>query len=201
MNTLQVLFTTVLNMSITASFVAIGVLCVRLILKKMPKVFSYALWSAVLIRLVFPVSFTSTLSFLSMIKPGTQQTSGALAYVPYNIGLMQTPGIDVGINSLNKAVNSSLPQAIHTASVNPMQIMMAILSIVWVVGVALLILYSIISYLKVIKIINTATLVKDEIFETDRIVTPFVCGFIKPKIYIPTDISRCISKRWRRKMV
>ncbi|HWQ43755.1 MAG TPA: M56 family metallopeptidase, partial [Desulfosporosinus sp.] len=144
MNTLQAIFTTVLNMSITASFVAIGVIIARLILKKIPKIFSYALWSAVLIRLVFPVSFTSTFSFLSVIKPGTQQTTGALAYVPYNMGLMQTPGIDVGVENINKAVNSSLPQAVQTASVNPMQIVMAFLSIVWVVGVALFIIYSVI---------------------------------------------------------
>lgn len=189
MNTLQVVFTTVLNMSITASFVAIGVIIARLMLKKMPRIFSYALWSAVLIRLVFPVSFTSTFSFLTVIKPGTQQTTGALAYVPYNMGLMQTPGIDVGVDGINKAVNSSLPQAIQTASVNPLQIIMTILSIVWAVGVALLIIYSVISYLKVINNVKTSTLVRDEIFETDRIVTPFVCGFIKPKIYIPTDIS------------
>jgi len=190
MNTLQVIFTTVLNMSITASFVAIGVIFARLILKKMPRIFSYALWSAVLIRLVFPVSFTSTFSFLSVIKPGTQQTSGAIAYVPYNMGFMQTPVIDVGINGINKAVDSSLPQVVTTSSVNYMQIVMAILSIVWVVGIALLILYSIISYLKVINNVKTATLVRNEIYETDRIATPFVCGFIKPKIYIPTDISQ-----------
>jgi len=190
MNTLQVVFTTILNMSITASFVAIGVIIARLMLKKMPRIFSYALWSAVLIRLVFPVSFTSTFSFLTVIKPGTQQTTGALAYVPYNMGLMQTPGIDVGVDSINNVVNSSLPQAVQTASVNPMQMVMASLSIVWVVGVALLILYSIISYLKVINNVKTSTLVRDEIFETDRIVTPFVCGFIKPKIFIPTDISQ-----------
>ena len=190
MNELQVLFTTVLNMSITASFVATGVIVARLMLKKMPRIFSYALWSAVLIRLVFPVSFTSTYSILTVIKPGTQQTTGALEYVPYNMGLMQTPGVDLGVDSLNKAVNSSLPQAVQTGSVNPMQIVMAILSVVWVVGVAVLIIYSVISYLKVINKVKTSTLVRDEIFETDRISTPFVCGFIKPKIYIPTDISQ-----------
>ena len=177
MNTLQVIFTTVLNMSITASFVAIGVMIVRLMLKKMPKIFSYVLWLAVLIRLVFPVSFTSAFSFLSVIKPGTQHITRAFACVPYNMGLMQTPGIDVGVNSINKAVNSSLPQAVQTASVNPMQIVMAILSMVWVVGVALLIVYSVVSYLKVINNVKTSTLLRDEIFETDRIVTPFVCGF------------------------
>ncbi|HZK84208.1 MAG TPA: M56 family metallopeptidase [Desulfosporosinus sp.] len=141
-------------------------------------------------RLVFPISFTSTFSSLSVINPGMQQTSGALAYVPYNMGLMQTPSIDVGVDGINKAVNSSLPQAVLGAGVNPMQIVIAILSIVWVVGVAVLSLYSVISYLKVINKVKTSTLVRDNIFETDRIVTPFVCGFKKPKIYIPTDISQ-----------
>src|SRR5665648_435224 len=189
MNALQALFTTVLNMSITASFVAMGVIFARLIFRKMPEIFSYVLWSAVLIRLVLPISFTSTLSFLRVIKPVTQQTTGALAFVPYNMGLMQTPGIDMGVDGINKAVNSSLPQALQNASVNPLQIVMAIFSIVWVIGAVVLIIYSVISYLKVINKVKTSTLVRNEIFETDRISTPFVCGFIKPKIYIPTDIS------------
>ena len=190
MNTLQVLFTTVLNMSITASYVAIGVIFIRLLLKKVPKIFSYALWLAVLIRLVCPVSFTSALSLLNVIKPGTQQNSGALAYVPLNIGLMKTPSINVGFGGLNKVVNNSLPQAVQTASANPMQIAIFILSIVWIVGATLLVLYSIISYLKVINNVQTATLISGNIFETDRTFTPFVCGFIKPKIYMPTGISQ-----------
>jgi len=57
-------------------------------------------------------------------------------------------------------------------------------------GVTLLILYSVISYLKVINNVKTSTLVRDDIIETDRIVTPLICGFMKPKIYIPTDISQ-----------
>jgi len=111
-----------------------------------------------------------------------------LSYVPYDIGIAQTPSIDVGVDGINKVVNSSLPQAVPTASVNPMQIVMAISSIVWIVGVALLILYSIISYLKLKQNIRTATRVSGNIFETDRIVTPFVYGFYKPKIYIPINI-------------
>lgn len=189
MNVLEAVFTIVLNMSITASFIAVGVMLARLILKKGPRLFSYALWSAVLVRLVIPVSFTSTFSLLNLIKPRTQQIARTLSYVPYNIGIAQTPSIDVGVDGINKVVNSSLPQAVPTASVNPMQIVMAISSTVWIFGVALLILYSIISYLKVKQNIRTATLVSGNIFETDRIVTPFVCGFYKPKIYIPINIS------------
>lgn len=57
MNALQDTFTTVLNMSITASYVAAGVMLVRFALRKAPKIFSYALWAVVLFRLICPFSF------------------------------------------------------------------------------------------------------------------------------------------------
>ena len=183
------LFTAVLNMSITASYVALAVIAIRLLLKKAPKVFSYALWLAVLIRLVCPFSFNSAFSFLSFLKPNVQVSTGAMEYVPYNIGLMQNPAVDVGIGGINHAVNSSLPPATPTASVNSMQIIMEIAGIIWVVGMVILLIYCVISYLKVINNVKTTTLVKDNIFETDRITTPFLCGFVKPKIYVPVGIS------------
>jgi bla regulator protein blaR1 len=190
MSTLQVIFITVLNMSLTASYVAVGVILIRLLLKKAPKIFSYALWLAVLIRLVCPFSFTSAFSFFNLMETSAKQNSGVITNVPYNIGLMQNPSINLGINSINKVVNNSLPPVVPTASVNPMQIVMSILSVLWVIGFALLVLHGIISYLKVVRNVKTATLLSGKIFETDRITTPFVCGFIRPKIYIPTGIAQ-----------
>lgn len=183
------LFTAVLNMSITASYVALAVIALRLLLKKAPKVFSYALWLAVLIRLVCPFSFNSTFSFFRFLKPNIQANTGIMQYVPYNVGLMQNPAVDVGIGGINHTVDSFLPPATPTASVNSMQIMMEIACIIWAIGMVLLLIYSVISYLKVINNVKTATQVKDNIFETDRITTPFLCGFIKPKIYVPVGIS------------
>ena len=176
-------------MSITASYVALAVIAIRMLLKKVPKAFSYALWLAVLIRLVCPFSFNSAFSLLSFLKPNVQVSTGAMEYVPYNIGLMQDPAVDVGIGGINQAVNSSLPSAMLAVSVNPMQIIMEFFRIIWVGGMVLLLIYSVISYLKVTNNVKTATLVKDNIFKTDRITMPFLCGFIKPKIYVPVGIS------------
>ena len=79
MNTLQKVFIAVLNMSITASYVAIGIMLIRLLfLRKAPKVFSYVLWSAVLIRLVCPVSFSSVFSLLCPVSSRALQGTGAL---------------------------------------------------------------------------------------------------------------------------
>ncbi|AOT69295.1 M56 family metallopeptidase [Geosporobacter ferrireducens] len=184
------LFTTILNMNITASYVVLAVIAIRLLFfKKAPKIFSYALWLPVWIRLVFPFSFNSSFSFLSLLKLNTQTSTGTMEYIPNNIGFMQNPVVDVGIHRINNAVNTSLPPAAPAASVNPMQIIMGIAGMIWVIVLSILLICSIISYLKVINNVKTATLVKDNIFETDRITAPFVCGFIKPKIFIPTGMQ------------
>jgi beta-lactamase regulating signal transducer with metallopeptidase domain len=183
------IFTAILNMSITASYVVVGVIVLRILFKKIPKVFSYALWLPVLIRLVFPYSFTSNFSFLSFLKSNAQSGTGAMEYVPNQIGLMNNPAIDIGIQRVNNSVNTTLQPAVAAASVNSMQIVMEIASIIWVVGIAVMLIYSVRSYVKVLIHVRTATLVKDNIFETDRISTPFVCGFIKPRIFIPAGMN------------
>jgi len=183
------LFTAVLNMSITASYVALAAIAARMLLIKAPKIFSYVLWLPVFIRLVCPFSFNSAFSFLNFLQHNPRLSSGAMEYVPYNIGFMQDPAVDVGIGSISNAVNSSLPPAAPMASANPMQVAMGFASNVWIVGVSLLLIYSIVSYLKVMDNVKTATLVRDNIFEADRITTPFVCGFIRPKIIIPAGMS------------
>ncbi|MBQ6540572.1 MAG: hypothetical protein IJL71_06075 [Oscillospiraceae bacterium] len=50
---MEAIITKLLTMSVTGSVVILLVLAARLMLKKMPKVFSYALWAVVLFRLLF----------------------------------------------------------------------------------------------------------------------------------------------------
>lgn len=183
------LFIAIVNMSITASYVALAVIAIRLLLGKLPKIFAYTLWAAVWMRLVCPFSFPSSFSVLNLLQPIAQSNQGAMAYIPPAIGLMQSPAVDVGIPGANQLLNSSLPAATPTASVNPMQLLTDMAAAIWLAGVAAFLLYSIISYASVSRHIRTATLIRDNIFETERIETPFVCGFIKPRIYVPTDLS------------
>ncbi|MEC0091969.1 M56 family metallopeptidase [Paenibacillus macquariensis] len=183
------LFLIILNMSITASYVTLAVIMARFLLRCAPKIFSYILWSAVLIRLVIPVSFTTNFSLLRFVQPHVQAGTGLMEFVPRDIGMLKYPIVDAGVSKISHLINSSLPGATTIASVNPMQIILWLGSIIWITGVAILLLYSIISYLKILTKVRTATLVKDHVYETDQISTPFVCGFLKPKIYIPTGIS------------
>lgn len=176
-------FIAILNMSLIASFVALGVILIRIPLKKAPKVFSYALWAVVLFKLLCPFTIETALSLVPMkAEP-----------VPQNIIYSQTPSIDSGIsfvdNSINRAITNTVPPANPAASVNPMQIILFALSCIWLAGIAVLLLYSLVSYFRLKYRVRMAIPVQENIYETDRIKTAFVLGFVRPRVYVPVGLS------------
>ena len=176
------LFLTVFNMSLTASYVALAVIMVRMLLKKAPKIFSYALWAVVLFRLVCPFTFESSLSLIPD-KTGS---------IPEDITFVQNTSVnnttDITGNWVNEPLNS-LPIVNSSGDMDIIAIVMESGAVVWVLGIISILLYVVISYLKLKHKLSTATLVRENIFETDRIQTPFVLGLIKPRIFIPIGIS------------
>lgn len=173
-------FISVLNMSLVASYAIVFVSLARLLLKKAPKVFSYALWAVVLVRLMCPFSFESAIGLL----PNNPQP------IPQDIVYQQAPQIDTGINIIDNSVNGALPPVINpTESVNPLQIWTFIGSHIWLIGIVIMIIYSIFQLLNLRKKLIGATPLKGNIYLADQIVSPFVIGFIKPKIYLPSDLS------------
>ena len=173
------IFLQILNMSFTASFVILFVLVARLFLKKSAKVFSYALWGIVLFRLICPLSFESVFSFLPVrVEPISQ-----------DIVYMNIPKIDTGITTINHAINSSLPAATPHASVNPLQIWVFLGRIIWLGGIAILLVYSIVSLMKFKKCLRCAVHKKDNIYIAEKLDTPFVMGIAHPKIYLPATLG------------
>jgi len=174
------LFINVLNMSVTASFAALIVIFVRLLLRKSPKIFSYALWAVVWFRLLCPFSFESTLSLLHV------QSS-----MPSSIIALADPaaGLEGRGLAINQSAETALTVANHLPEANYMGAAVNIAAAVWLVGIALILGYSIISYWKLKRRVFAATLTKDNIFETDQIQTPFVFGFFRPRIYIPAGVE------------
>ncbi|MBD2864628.1 M56 family metallopeptidase [Paenibacillus oceani] len=183
------LFLMILPMSITASLVALAVMVGRLCLRRVPKLFSYILWSAVAVRLLIPVSFSSDFSLLRLVQ--TQDAGGGyIGRVATLMEVQKNPVVDAGIREISRLVNSALPAiAAPATSTSPLQLILTIGSAIWITGVAGLLIRSIVSYLHLVSRLRTATLVQDNVYETDQIDTPFVCGFWKPKIYIPTGMS------------
>ncbi len=176
---LERIFLQLLNMSFTASIVIAFVLVARIILHKAPKVFSYMLWSVVLFRLICPFSFESIFSLLpTKANPISQ-----------DILYMQTPNIDTGIGITNQSVPVIISAPVPQASANPLQILISIFSYIWVLGVAALLVYSLIALFRLRKQLLNATLYQNNIFISSRIDTAFVMGIFYPKVYLPSDLN------------
>ena len=177
---MEELFLKILNMSITATYVLLAVLVLRLILKRAPKWISYALWSLVLFRLVCPISISSTLSVFGRIGK-TTSTGGGMEHIPVDISMAAIPQVDIGTTGMNAATPA--------ASANPMQTLIFIGTCIWLAAIGVMLIYSVVSYLRLKHSMMDATLVSGNIYETDNISSPFVCGLIKPKIYLPIGLS------------
>lgn len=173
------LFILVLNMSLVSSYVIIFVLLARFILKKAPKIFSYALWAVVLLRLLCPLSFESTLSLIPVDKQP----------IPQDIIFSQAPQISTGMVAVDNIINSVLPIPTDLgASLNPIQIWLYIGGIIWILGIVVMAIYSVISFTKLKHSLATSTPLKGNIYLADHISTPFVLGMIGPKIYLPASL-------------
>lgn len=171
----------ILNMSLKASYVILIVMLIRLLLKKAPKFISYVLWSVVAFRLIIPFSFESILSII----PESTNTNP----IPRDIVYQKTPQIKSGIEAVDNIVNRSLPAPSAVTSVNPMQIYMYIGSCIWMLGIVVLLIYSLVSVIRLRGQLKEAQLLEDNIFEANNLKTPFVLGIIKPKIYLPAGLN------------
>lgn len=175
------LFLSVLNMSITASLVILVVLLVRLLLKKAPKTFSYALWIVVLFRLICPFSFESAIGLLPINKTP----------IPQDIMYSTEPQIDTGINIVDSIVNPILPVANNMGeSINPLQVWVLVGSTIWVFGMLIMLIYSIIQFVRLKRKLVGAAPLRGNIYLADHISSPFVMGFIKPNIYLPSSMAK-----------
>lgn len=203
-----------LNMSLTGAVAVICVLLLRLMLKKAPKVISYALWAVVLFRLLCPVSVTSGLSLFGLLDaPSTSTVAGtnSMEYIPENIVQMElsdvttpAPGVSNTMNDtlppgVSNTLNDTLPQGQEQLAADSLKAPVAIGShvsigsyvtigtYVWLLGVMAMAAYSISSYIRLRKKLLMVSPLQDNIRLADEITTPFVMGLIRPKIYLPSD--------------
>lgn len=175
------LFLQIVNMSISASYLILAVLVLRLILRKVPKNLLIWLWALVAIRLALPVSLESALSLIPKSKP-----------IPADIAFAPAPAIDSGVPVIDRTVNPVIAENLTpnvTASVNPIQVLLTVISIVWVVGIAVMLLYAVVSYLRLSKQVSVSLRLRGNLYLCDGIPTPFILGIVKPRIYLPSDME------------
>ncbi len=184
---MNTLFNTIINMSITGSIVIAAVIIIRFLLKKLPKKYSYLLWSVVAFRLCVPVSFESIISIFQfkLLKAHPKNAvseSGVMPYVPMPepkaAPLPQTTAPLQG--GSNIAEMAEVQQTVTITDVLPY---------VWLAGVVLFALWGIVSYIRFNGLLSSSVKYIDNIYQSDRIETPLIFGIIKPKIYIPFEMN------------
>ena len=171
------LFLKIVNMSISASWVVIAVLALRFCLKKAPKWVNVLLWGIVAARMVFPFSIESVLSLI----PSAETISPTIM-------MEQTPSVQTGVPALNHVINPVISGSFTPApgaSANPLQIWIPVLAGIWLFGIVALFLYSAVSYWRLHRKVCEAVILRGNIYQSEKVCSPFVLGIIRPKIYLP----------------
>ncbi|MBQ4322543.1 MAG: hypothetical protein IJC19_01240 [Clostridia bacterium] len=174
-------FLKLLNMGITAGWLVFAVVLMRFLLKKAPRWITVALWSVVALRLILPFSLESSLSLVPSVQT-----------VPTDIVIQQSPAIDSGIPIINSVINPILSDSFAPTpgdSVNPLQVLTLVATVVWVAGMVAMLLYALISYLRIRRQVGEAALLRDNVWVCDHVATPFILGCFRPRIYLPSNLS------------
>ena len=200
------LFQAVLVMSLTAAATALAVLLIRAVMRilEVPRAIVFLLWAVVLFRMVCPVSFSSNWSLLSLFPAAEEQVAdfsdGDLSgnqviwdspqsHDRYQAGvngggIVVSPAPEDGGGSyvVTGPDGISPPATVETG-------WMPVLSVIWVLGVLVLWLWSLLSWLRLRLRLSAAVRTPDGAWESDRVDSPFVLGFFPPKIYLPLGLS------------
>ena len=186
---MEMIFLNVFNRSLAAGWLILAVIVVRFLLKKAPRRLSCVLWAVVAVRLLCP--FFPASSF-SLIPSGETISAEAVRFAP-------APAIDSGIPALTEALNPMIGERFAPApgtSVNPLYIWTAVAGIVWLVGVAVMAGYALLGSLRMRSVVREAVPLEsgaalpDNVWLCDAVRSPFILGIVRPKIYLPSGITR-----------
>lgn len=175
------LFIKLLNMGAAAAWLILAVCAARLLLRRQPKWMRCAMWALVGVRLLCPFTVKSALSLV----PGA-------ATVPRDIMTAPVPEIHSGVEAINSAVNPVLsgsfaPDPVQSA--NPLQILLPVLSAVWLAGCCAMAAYALVSYLRIKRHTRGAVMQEKGVYVCRAVPTPFILGVFAPRIYLPLGLN------------
>ncbi len=179
-------FLKLLNMSITASWLILAVLCIRLIFRNIPKWVNCVLWSVAAIRLICPFSIESQFSLMPSTEPIKSSTivEGELQnYIP---------SIDSHLTIVKNTINPMLEETFaynESESAAPLQVASYIAGIVWIGGMILLAAYAAWSMIRLHNMIRESVCYRDNIYLCDAVKSPFILGFVRPRVYLSSALS------------
>lgn len=174
-------FLKLLNLSISASWLILAVLVLRVVLKKAPKWVMPLLWGVVALRLVCLFSIESALSLI----PSAETIPSEIVTETREPVLYEQATLDI-------VTNPTLPSAaeVHVGvSRQQAQVDFNIYSVLWLAGMAALLVHALVSAGKLKRKLATAILLRDNIYESEFVDSPFVFGVVKPNIYLPMHMD------------
>lgn len=174
-------FLKLVNLSISASWLILAVLVLRVVLKKAPKWVMPLLWGVVALRLVCLFSIESALSLI----PSAETIPSEIVTETREPVLYEQATLDI-------VTNPSLPSAAEVpvgVSRQQAQVDFNIYSVLWLAGMAALLVHALVSAGKLKRKLATAILLRDNIYESEFVDSPFVFGVVKPNIYLPMHMD------------
>lgn len=174
-------FLKLVNLSISASWLILAVLVLRVVLKKAPKWVMPLLWSVVALRLVCLFSIESALSLI----PSAETIPSEIVTETREPVLYEQATLDI-------VTNPTLPSAAEVpvgVSRQQAQVDFNIYSVLWLTGMAALLVHALVSAGKLKRKLATAILLRDNIYESEFVDSPFVFGVVKPNIYLPMHMD------------
>lgn len=191
------LFLKILNMSITAGWIVLAVILLRLLLKKAPRWLLCGLWIFVGLRLILPFSFESVFSLV----PSQKQISQTITRPTFPIveHFDSVPAEDLYTESFIGDLDGmaveipavEIPlEGVSSGSFD----ILSVISIVWLAGIAVLLIYAFVSWLKLRKTVSESVCIGENIYICDRIDSPFILGVFAPKIYLPSSMDKDVAE-------
>lgn len=174
-------FLKLVNLSISASWLILAVLVLRVVLKKAPKWVMPLLWGVVALRLVCLFSIESALSLI----PSAETIPREIVTETREPVLYEQATLDI-------VTNPTLPSAAEVpvgVSRQQAQVDFNIYSVLWLAGMAALLVHALVSAGKLKRKLATAILLRDNIYESEFVDSPFVFGVVKPNIYLPMHMD------------
>ena len=174
-------FLKIVNLSISASWLILAVLVLRVVLKKAPKWVMPLLWGVVALRLVCLFSIESALSLI----PSAETIPSEIVTETREPVLYEQATLDI-------VTNPTLPSAAEVpvgVSRQQAQVDFNIYSVLWLAGMAALLVHALVSAGKLKRKLATAILLRDNIYESEFVDSPFVFGVVKPNIYLPMHMD------------
>ena len=188
-------FLQAVNLSVSASYIVLALLLIRLLIRRAPRWISCALWGLVALRLVCPFSLESALS----LQPSAQTVSPAIIADEAASGPIIHSGFVVIDEPANRALDSVIRRSAQTidapvadaaSAPSPVAAVVSVCAVLWLTGAAAMLLTGLVGYLHLRRRLIGAVRLKGDLWQSEWVDTPFVLGLFRPRIYLPFSMDR-----------